>query len=110
MHQDFCEKFPTLKVSLETYRRQVKIVNISLKMPACDISPECEKYSMAESVGNDIEEMDFDTHEASKKRDWEKHIEHARKATNVYQSDAASCSSDSGKSVCRGFTEGYSTS
>ncbi|KAK2704052.1 hypothetical protein QYM36_017628 [Artemia franciscana] len=43
--------------------------------------------------------MDSDDHEASKKKDWEKHIEHARKATHVYQSDAASCSSDSGKSL-----------
>ena len=41
MHQDFVTKNPVPVVSHETYRRELKEMNISLKMPACDVFPEC---------------------------------------------------------------------
>ena len=49
MHQDFVTKNPVPVVSHETYRRQLKEMNISLKMPACDVCPECEKYNLMEN-------------------------------------------------------------
>ncbi|KAK2723308.1 hypothetical protein QYM36_001833 [Artemia franciscana] len=57
------------------------------------------KYCTADSLGNDKDQTDSDNHKAPKKKDWEKRIERARKATPVYQSDASSCSSDSEKSI-----------
>ncbi|KAK2717748.1 hypothetical protein QYM36_006516, partial [Artemia franciscana] len=89
MFDNFVKKNPDFITSVESYRRILKTMNISLRIPVADACPTCERLSERNNNDDVNDEEPGQEKDTSWRGKWLLHIYMFGKATQKYQEDAS---------------------
>lgn len=82
MFNDFQEKYPNLKLSYELYRRKVKAMHISFALLGHEECEDCEGFKLHGHLEKNLQP------DCEQCQIWQKHIDKAIKARNLYREHA----------------------